>query len=409
MAAKDSRALFLRARHGAGYNANGILRICNMGSSLLLPATSVTGVKWSRVQVKGPRFHVRASLDTNVSDMSVNAPKGLFLPEPEHYRGPKLKVAIIGAGLAGMSTAVELLDHGHEVDIYESRSFIGGKVGSFVDKRENHIEMGLHVFFGCYNNLFRLMKMVGVDKNLLMKDHTHTFVNKGGEIGELDFRFLIGAPLHGIRTFLSTNQLKATDKKVVQADANVAGWREMKFFNNIYELVGVHVVTVQLRYNGWVTELQDLERSRQLRQAVGLDNLLYTPDADFSCFADLALTSPEDYYREGSGVKNFLSRVLTPGDPYMPLPNDEIIRRVAKQVLAPFPSSQGLEVIWSSFVKIGQSMCGEGPGKDPFRRDQKTPVKNFFLTGSYAKQIVWKEQLCLVDKPQATYAMPGKN
>uniref|UniRef100_A0A2P2JNQ3 Zeta-carotene desaturase, chloroplastic/chromoplastic n=1 Tax=Rhizophora mucronata TaxID=61149 RepID=A0A2P2JNQ3_RHIMU len=152
------------------------------------------------------------SLETKVSDMSVNAPKGLFPPEPEHYRGPKLKVAIIGAGLAGMSTAVELLDQGHEVDIYESRSFIGGKVGSFVDKRGNHIEMGLHVFFGCYNNLFRLMKKVGADKNLLVKDHTHTFVNKGGEIGELDFRFPIGAPLHGIRAFLSTSQLKTYDK-----------------------------------------------------------------------------------------------------------------------------------------------------------------------------------------------------
>lgn len=45
----------------------------------------------------------------------MTAPKGLFPPEPEHYRGPKLKVAIIGAGLAGMSTAVELLDQGHEV------------------------------------------------------------------------------------------------------------------------------------------------------------------------------------------------------------------------------------------------------------------------------------------------------
>lgn len=45
------------------------------------------------------------------------APKGLFPPEPEHYRGPKLKVAIIGAGLAGMSTAVELLDQGHEVSL----------------------------------------------------------------------------------------------------------------------------------------------------------------------------------------------------------------------------------------------------------------------------------------------------
>ncbi|KAI8547794.1 hypothetical protein RHMOL_Rhmol07G0223700 [Rhododendron molle] len=489
------------------------------------------------------RIVVRCSLDQNVSDMRVNAPKGLFPPEPEHYRGPKLKVAIIGAGLAAMSTAVELLDQGHEVDIYESRSFIGGKVGSFVDKRGNHIEMGLHVFFGCYNNLFRLLKKAGADKNLLVKDHTHTFVNKGGEIGELDFRFPIGAPIHGIRAFLSTNQLKpydkarnafalalspvvralvdpdgamrdirnldsisfsdwflskggtrasitrmwdpvayalgfidcdnisarcmltifglfatkteasllrmlkgspdiylsgpirkyieekggrfhlrwgcreilyerspngetyvtgiamskATQKKIVKADAYVAAcdvpgikrlvppkWREWEFFDNIYELVGVPVVTVQLRYNGWVTELQDLERSRQLRQAAGLDNLLYTPDADFSCFADLALASPEDYYIEGQG--SLLQCVLTPGDPYMPLPNDEIIKRVAKQVLALFPSSQGLEMTWSSVVKIGQSLYREAPGKDPFRPDQKTPVRNFFLAGSYTKQ-----------------------
>ncbi|KAJ6397707.1 hypothetical protein OIU77_018672 [Salix suchowensis] len=184
---------------------------------------------------------------------------------------------------------------------------------------------------------------------------------------------------------------KATDKKVVKADAYVVGmqllpsqWRESKFFDNIYELVGVPVVTVQLRYNGWVTELQDLERSRQLRQASGLDNLLYTPDADFSCFADLALTSPEDYYIEGQG--SLFQCVLTPGDPYMSLTNDKIIERVSKQVLALFPSSQGLEVIWSSVVKIAQSLYREGPGKDPFRPDQKTPVKNFFLAGSYTKQ-----------------------
>lgn len=75
---------------------------------------------------------------------------------------------------------------------------------------------------------------VGADKNLLVKDHTHTFINKGSEIGglaqffflllssplwfdptemcikfvELDFRFPVGAPIHGIRAFLITNQLK---------------------------------------------------------------------------------------------------------------------------------------------------------------------------------------------------------
>ncbi|XP_051122709.1 zeta-carotene desaturase, chloroplastic/chromoplastic-like [Andrographis paniculata] len=488
-------------------------------------------------------FAIRCDLDSNVSDMSRNAPKGLFPPEPERYRGPKLKVAIIGAGLAGMSTAVELLDQGHEVDIYESRPIIGGKVGSYVDKRGNHVEMGLHVFFGCYNNLFRLMKKVGADKNLLVKDHTHTFVNKGGEIGELDFRFPIGAPLHGIYAFLTTNQLKssdiarnavalalspvvkaivdpegamrdvrnldnvsfsdwflsrggsrssiqkiwdpvayalgfidcdnisarcmltiftlfatkteasllrmlkgspdvylsgpikkyimdkggrfhmrwgcrqvlydkssrdgvyvtglamskATQKKIIQADAYVAAcdvpgikrllpqsWREIEFFDNIYKLVGVPVVTVQLRYNGWVTELKDIELTRQLKQAVGLDNLLYTPDADFSCFADLALTSPEDYYLEGQG--SLLQCVLTPGDPYMPLSNEEIVRRVSKQVFDLFPSSRGLTVTWSSVVKIAQSLYREEPGKDPFRPDQRTPVSNFFLAGSYTKQ-----------------------
>ncbi|KAH9754179.1 Zeta-carotene desaturase /chromoplastic [Citrus sinensis] len=320
-----------------------------MGSSVLFPATSVTGVRWSRVQVKGPRFRVRASLDTNVSDMSVK--------EPEHYRGPKLKVAIIGAGLAGMSTAVELLDQGHEVDIYELRSFIGGKVASFVGKHGNHIEISLHIFFGCCNNLFRLTKKVGADENLLMKDHTHKFVNKGGEIGELDFRFPIGAPLHGIRAFLSTNQLKTYDKSrnaialalspVVKALLDPDGAFDLLilFVFSDDQLIFPTLESVLVRTGsilGGDAERciminlltgkhlsKDLPCLRQLRQAVGLDNLLYTPDADFSCFADLALTSPEYYYREGQG--SFLQCVLTPGDPYMPLPNDEIIRRVAKQ------------------------------------------------------------------------------
>ena len=55
---------------------------------------------------------------------------------------PKLKVAIVGSGLAGMSTAVELLDQGYDVDVYEQRPFIGGKVASYRDRDGNHVEMG---------------------------------------------------------------------------------------------------------------------------------------------------------------------------------------------------------------------------------------------------------------------------
>ena len=123
-----------------------------------------------------------------------------------------MRVAIVGAGLAGMATAIDLVDAGVEVEIFESRPFVGGKVGSWVDKDGNHIEMGLHVFFGCYYNLFALMKKVGAIDNLRLKEHTHTFINDGGRVGELDFRFMVGAPFHGLKAFFTTSQLSAVDK-----------------------------------------------------------------------------------------------------------------------------------------------------------------------------------------------------
>ena len=93
-----------------------------------------------------------------------------------------MKVAIVGAGLAGLTAAVDLVDAGHQVDIYEAKPFIGGKVGSWEDSDGNHIEMGLHVFFFNYANLFALMKKVGAIENLLPKEHTHLFVNEGGDL-----------------------------------------------------------------------------------------------------------------------------------------------------------------------------------------------------------------------------------
>lgn len=489
-------------------------------------------------------FLTKSSIMDYVSDMGRAAPKGLFPPDPSPYQGPPLRVAIVGGGLAGMSTAVELLEQGHQVDIYESRPFIGGKVASFQDKDGNHIEMGLHVFFGCYNNLFRLMEKVGAADNLLLKEHTHTFINKGGNIGELDFRFITGAPFHGLKAFFTTNQLtvgdklanalalgtspvvralvdpegamqdirnldkisfsewfeshggsrgsikrmwdpiayalgfidcdnisarcmltifaffatkteasvlrmlngspdnylsgpivkyieekggrfhlkwscseilydlegvdgetlvtglrmrKGTEEQIVTADAYVAAcdvpgikkllpseWREWPLFDRIFQLVGVPVITVQLRYNGWVTEMQDPVKARELERAAGLDNLLYSADADFSCFADLAVTSPVDYWKEGEG--SLMQCVLTPADPYMPMPNEEIIAKVHEQIQTLFPSSRGMEVTWSNVVKIGQSLYREAPGMDVFRPDQKTPIPNFFLSGSYTKQ-----------------------
>ena len=124
----------------------------------------------------------------------------------------KLKVGIVGAGLAGMVAAMDLVDAGHEVELFELRPFVGGKVSSWKDKDDNHIEMGLHVFFGCYYNLFGIMKRTHSYDLLRLKEHTHTFINNGGGIGELDFRFPIGAPVSGLQAFARTQQLGVSDK-----------------------------------------------------------------------------------------------------------------------------------------------------------------------------------------------------
>ena len=452
-----------------------------------------------------------------------------------------MRVAIAGAGLAGMTTAVDLVDAGHEVEIFESRPFVGGKVGSWVDPDGNHVEMGLHVFFGCYYNLFALMKKVGAFDDLLLKEHVHTFINRGGETGSLDFRFPVGAPLHGLKAFFTTSQLSLQDKiqnsialgtspivrglidfdgamktirdldkvsfadwfrrqggnqnslkrmwnpiayalgfidtenisarcmltifqffaskteasvmrmlagspneylhkpiveyleekgakiytrrrvreiqfeegeetrvtglvvangeteEKITADAYVfacdvpgiqkilpPAWRKWSEFDNIYKLDAVPVATVQLRFDGWVTELEDEAKRKQLSHAVGIDNLLYSADADFSCFADLALTSPKDYYQEGQG--SLLQLVLTPGDPFIKQSNEAIAQHVLKQVQDLFPSARELNMTWYSVVKLAQSLYREAPGMDVFRPAQKTPIANFFLAGSYTQQ-----------------------
>tara|TARA_Y100001968_G_C19452466_1_gene769702 strand:+ start:6509 stop:7966 length:1458 start_codon:yes stop_codon:yes gene_type:complete len=451
-----------------------------------------------------------------------------------------VKIAIVGSGLAGLTAAVDLVDSGHEVEIYESRSFWGGKVGSWEDKNGNHIEMGLHVFFYNYANLFKLMKKVGAIENLLPKEHTHLFINEGGNLKSLDFRFALGAPFNGLKAFFTTEQLNVVDKlrnalalgtspivrglidyegamnniraldkisfkewflnhggsersltrmwdpiayalgfincndisarcmltifmmfaskteasklnllkgsphkwltkpivdylknkgvkiylehkvneiiyeeqqssftvkelkiitpegiKSITADKYLAAcdvpgikkiipkdWYKLDDFKGLMKLRAVAVATIQLRYDGWVTELK--ENNLNTNQPSGLNNLLYSADASFSCFADLALTSPEDYRKDDLG--SLLQCVLTPGDRWIGRSLDKVTKEIDAEVRNLFPSSKNLKLLWSNIVQIPQSLYRESPGMDPYRPNQKTSINNFYLAGSYTKQ-----------------------
>ena len=483
----------------------------------------------------------------------------------------KLKIGIVGAGLAGMVAAMDLADAGHDVEMFELRPFVGGKVSSWLDKDGNHIEMGLHVFFGCYYNLFGIMMRTGSYDLLRLKEHTHTFINDGGGVGELDFRFPIGAPVSGLQAFARTQQLGNSDKAAnalrlgtspivralvdfdggmdmvrdlddmtftewftqlegpfegsargsidrmwdpiayalgfidcdhisarcmltifmlfaIRTEASVLrmlegspqtylhdpivkyleernvkinlrtpvrdlvheldengqptrvtgikikksvaerldateqddaredaedgsavrefdavvcaldlpgikgvlppSFRKMDFFDKIYKLDTVPIATVQVRFNGWVTEMNDdaammnIAGDQSDGRGAGIDNLLYSADAEFSCFADLAVVSPGEYYKEGEG--SLIQAVFD--ERAVKRSEKQLVEDCVSQLNKLFPSSKKLTCTWSKVTKLGQSLYREKPGQDKFRPTQATPIQNFFLAGSYTYQ-----------------------
>lgn len=105
------------------------------------------------------------------------------------------KVVICGGGLAGLSAAKTLLDGGYDVELLEGRDILGGKVSSWRDSEGDWIESGLHVFFGAYNEVFKLMRELGIYENILWKEHALTYTLENGE--RFAFRTVnLPSPLH---------------------------------------------------------------------------------------------------------------------------------------------------------------------------------------------------------------------
>ncbi len=91
------------------------------------------------------------------------------------------KVVVCGGGLAGLSAAKMLLDSGFRVELLEGRDILGGKVSAWRDGEGDWIESGLHVFFGAYVEIYKLMREIGIYENILWKEHVLTYTLEHGE------------------------------------------------------------------------------------------------------------------------------------------------------------------------------------------------------------------------------------
>ena len=90
------------------------------------------------------------------------------------------RVIVIGGGLAGIAAALSLSDSGYQVTLLESRSKLGGRVGSFDDMRtEQAIDYCQHVGMACCTNLVKLLELLGIDKAWERQETLH-FVSRDG-------------------------------------------------------------------------------------------------------------------------------------------------------------------------------------------------------------------------------------
>lgn len=73
------------------------------------------------------------------------------------------KVGIVGGGLAAVSAALTLLDHGAFPIVIERSAYLGGRAGSHPGRNGNLLDVGQHVYLGCCTAYRRLLVRLGTD------------------------------------------------------------------------------------------------------------------------------------------------------------------------------------------------------------------------------------------------------
>ncbi len=126
-----------------------------------------------------------------------------------------MRVAIAGAGLAGLACAKYLVDAGHQPIVLERRDVLGGLVAAWKDEDGDWYETGLHVFFGAYPNMLQLFKELGIEDRLQWKEHTLIFnqPEKPGTYSRFDVPD-IPAPFNVIVSIIRNNDMLTWKQKI---------------------------------------------------------------------------------------------------------------------------------------------------------------------------------------------------
>jgi squalene-associated FAD-dependent desaturase len=130
------------------------------------------------------------------------------------------RVAVVGGGLAGLAAAVECLDLGASVTLYEARSRLGGATFSF-DRNGLWLDNGQHVALRCCTAYVAFLRRLGVEHLLPFQSRLRVpILSETGRPGMLT-RSGLPAPLHLAGTLIRFAPLSPRER-VAAARASIA-------------------------------------------------------------------------------------------------------------------------------------------------------------------------------------------
>jgi len=83
-----------------------------------------------------------------------------------------MRVAVVGGGLAGLAAALDLVDAGADVTLYEARPTLGGAVQTLPEREgdpQPPPDNGQHIALGCFTEYLRFLERVGERDSVLRK------------------------------------------------------------------------------------------------------------------------------------------------------------------------------------------------------------------------------------------------
>ena len=101
-----------------------------------------------------------------------------------------MKAAVVGGGLAGLSAALELVDAGHEVTLFEARPTLGGKVQTLPEREGDPApppDNGQHIALGCFDAYLGFLERIGSSEHVERLPLDLTVIDEAGRPAKIGY------------------------------------------------------------------------------------------------------------------------------------------------------------------------------------------------------------------------------